>query len=504
MKVIKNSLISLILILTSVQLYAQTALNKSSLDVNLIKNEYSGDYGNGIFNFRDNYFGGGVTYNRFISPLFNWGAETSFGNYGYKQSAANRFNGQKLDLILFGTFKYPKGYLISEKSKFSSFLSLGIGLAGYLEKPSLKAIGVDPFKNPMIIVGSDLIVPVTAGFTYQISPKVALKYKYSFNLTNSDRRDENRGPEHLVYHGDLDNTNDFFGKHSLGLSFQLGNNTDDDNDGIADKLDICFGTPEGAKVDEQGCPIDSDKDGVEDYKDKCNNTPAGAAVTENGCPVDTDYDGVVDYLDKCNDTPVGVAVDYMGCPIDTDKDGIADYLDKCNDTPVGSEIDSTGCVIDTDSDGVPDSKDLCPCTPENIAVTSNGCPVDSDCDGVADYLDKCPDEKGIAPTGCVGVMSEVINELSPNSRMEIMIKDKILEVEIVRVNTESGKVDKKKSAEETDDIASYLQQFKVVKVKTTDNNYKLSIDEINKKLTSKGSENARAYLLILKETKTKE
>jgi OmpA-OmpF porin, OOP family len=90
---------------------------------------------------------------------------------------------------------------------------------------------------------------------------------------------------------------------------------DSDNDGVADDLDKCPGTPAGVKVDMDGCPVDSDKDGVPDYLDKCPGTPAGVKVDNDGCPVDSDNDGVADYLDKCPNTPAGTKVDAQGCPL---------------------------------------------------------------------------------------------------------------------------------------------------------------------------------------------
>jgi len=90
---------------------------------------------------------------------------------------------------------------------------------------------------------------------------------------------------------------------------------DSDNDGIVDNIDKCPNTPQGVKVNENGCPLDSDHDGVYDNVDKCPNTPAGVSVNVNGCPIDSDNDGVADYLDKCPNTPAGVKVDKNGCPV---------------------------------------------------------------------------------------------------------------------------------------------------------------------------------------------
>jgi outer membrane protein OmpA-like peptidoglycan-associated protein len=90
---------------------------------------------------------------------------------------------------------------------------------------------------------------------------------------------------------------------------------------------------------------DSDNDGVFDFYDKCKNTPEGFKVDKNGCPVDTDMDGVADYKDKCSDTPKGIPVDRFGCPLDSDKDGVADYEDSCVQTPLGVTVDPLGCPI---------------------------------------------------------------------------------------------------------------------------------------------------------------
>jgi len=91
--------------------------------------------------------------------------------------------------------------------------------------------------------------------------------------------------------------------------------------------------------------IDSDNDGIVDSMDKCPNTPEGVKVDKNGCQIDSDGDGVYDNVDKCPDTPAGVGVDVNGCPLDDDKDGVANYLDKCPDTPRGVVVDKNGCAL---------------------------------------------------------------------------------------------------------------------------------------------------------------
>ncbi|MCF0216647.1 MAG: OmpA family protein [Fibrobacteraceae bacterium] len=222
---------------------------------------------------------------------------------------------------------------------------------------------------------------------------------------------------------------------SLSWHFDAKTDKDEDGDGVVDEKDQCAHTPQGAKIDENGCPIDSDKDGVFDGLDQCTNTPEGAPVDSLGCPLDSDKDGVFDYMDKCpNSTPggsvnlegcesdfdkdgipdvidrcpntqSGIAVDSTGCPADADKDGVLDAFDKCPNTPAGLPVDLTGCPADADKDGIADAVDKCPNTPAGLPVDSTGCPADGDKDGVPDAMDKCPNTKAGASVnyeGCEG------------------------------------------------------------------------------------------------------
>ena len=108
---------------------------------------------------------------------------------------------------------------------------------------------------------------------------------------------------------------------------------DADNDGIADKDDLCPSQP--GKKEMKGCP-DKDADGLADKDDDCPEVKGPKAT--KGCP-DTDGDGLVDSKDDCPDVP-GL-VKYKGCPIpDRDRDGFNDEVDKCPE--VASKVNS-GC-----------------------------------------------------------------------------------------------------------------------------------------------------------------
>jgi outer membrane protein OmpA-like peptidoglycan-associated protein len=163
---------------------------------------------------------------------------------------------------------------------------------------------------------------------------------------------------------------------TAGLTFYWGGGKDSDNDGVKDKKDECPDTPQGATINEVGCPSDADGDGVFDGIDTCPDTPKGAIVDMIGCPLDTDQDGVPDGIDRCANTPPGVSVDNVGCPLDADKDGVFDTFDKCPDTPTGCKVDADGCNLDGDGDGVCDGLDKCPTTPADTQVKPDGCPID--------------------------------------------------------------------------------------------------------------------------------
>ncbi|HKQ18577.1 MAG TPA: OmpA family protein [Candidatus Eisenbacteria bacterium] len=202
------------------------------------------------------------------------------------------------------------------------------------------------------------------GFAIRISDKVGLRIdgrdiSYKVFVPSDGEERFRHGPE-------------IFGGISLGFG---GGVSDEDRDGVRDKVDQCPGTPVGARIDANGCPIDGDGDGVPDGIDKCDGTQRGATVDAVGCPADTDSDGVLDGIDKCSATPAGARVDANGCPADSDNDGVFDGADQCDGTPTGCTVNTNGCPSDSDNDGVCDGIDTCPDTPTTARVDQTGCPI---------------------------------------------------------------------------------------------------------------------------------
>jgi outer membrane protein OmpA-like peptidoglycan-associated protein len=353
-------------------------------------------------------------------------------------------------------------------SKFAPFVTLGLGIAGYSEIPSIKGGTTIPGSSPPAIQdlmirtgGIDLIIPFGAGISYHITKKLSVQYKYLFNYTFSDHRDMIRA----IYAKDPNQISDLalrtryssikgpdsFGKHLISIKYQLGNNVDTDNDGIADKKDLCLGTPAGVTVDRTGCPLDGDGDGVADYLDKCAGTVAGVKVDASGCPVDTDKDGIADYLDKCANTPAGVKTDASGCPIDSDKDGIADYLDKC-----------------------PNEKGI---------AANNGCP-----------------EVKVAEPVQPGTVVDPAKPADPKKPTvitpDITLKDKIMQIEITSVNFEFGKdAINKKFYEKLDAVVAILKQYKDIQVEVGGHTDNVGSSAVNEKLSAMRAGKVKDYLV---------
>ena len=175
---------------------------------------------------------------------------------------------------------------------------------------------------------------------------------------------------------------------AAGLNINWGMSSDQDGDGIFDKVDECRSIPEDRDGfdDLDGCPdYDNDKDGIPDSLDRCPLAPEDLDGFEDtdGCPdFDNDRDDVPDTLDKCPVEPEDRDNfrDEDGCP-DTDNDGdnVPDTVDKCPNNPEDIDLfeDADGCPdFDNDKDGIPDTSDNCLMEPEvfNGYKDEDGCP----------------------------------------------------------------------------------------------------------------------------------
>src|ERR1035437_8241720 len=161
---------------------AQTADYKFAVGLNVVKNEYNGDYGNGIFDFKQTmYPSAGLSLSDYLSPSFDFGLHGNYGNYGYYENVGNFFSGRKFDMSLFTHYKLNNGYILQKRSRFSPFISLGVVCASYGLNPLVDNSGTDRTLAPTIIIdGGDLIVPVGVGLKYRITDGFSIQYQYLY------------------------------------------------------------------------------------------------------------------------------------------------------------------------------------------------------------------------------------------------------------------------------------------------------------------------------------
>lgn len=311
--------------------------------------------------------------------------ETAFDNIGHNNrgwSLDNKF----LEIAALLDYEFFHNKRFDENGQFKRGLSPlifgGVGLA--FNDPE---VDFKNSTNPNITQDREeadkalLAIPVGLGLKYYISEAFALALETGIRLPISDYYDG-------VSLSASADQNDAYGFGGLKGYFRLGKASDQDDDGIADKHDLC---PEVYGLESfSGCP-DSDMDGIIDEEDKCPRL-AGSA-DKGGCP-DADNDGIIDPNDDCpndaGDARLG------GCP-DTDGDGIINSKDLCPN--IAGLKNMEGCP-DTDGDGITDAKDDCP--NEAGLNTNNGCPLlDADNDGIVDAEDDCPNMSGGSSTnGC--------------------------------------------------------------------------------------------------------
>jgi outer membrane protein OmpA-like peptidoglycan-associated protein len=370
------SLLTSVLSLTATSTFAQTSDQKLGLSIHGGLSDYSGDLSSKFFDtgnpFRAHFGLSGMYY---LNSWLDAGISGTYGHFGYTQTVGPTFNVNLFQANAQLRLKLNNGVILKEDSRIRPFILGGIGMANY------GAIGSNP-----AVGGTDLTLTSGAGLTFAMTEQIGLNYTLLYGHTYGDDQDFYEG-----FSGGFDQ----FMIHQIGVVFSLGKVVDTDNDGVSDKKDKCPTTPEGVKVDAEGCAIDTDKDGIADHLDKCPEV-AGTKALE-GCP-DSDGDGITDLEDACPQV-AGVA-SAKGCP-DADGDGIVDSEDACPN--VAGLEKYKGCP-DTDGDGVIDSEDNCP---KVAGLTSlAGCP-DSDGDGVTDSKDKCPTIAGIASNdGCPEVTKE--------------------------------------------------------------------------------------------------
>lgn len=393
----KRSLLTFRLLLTGfflLALYqpalAQTPERRTSVGLLVSGLQYKGDFGSDFWKTDNIKLAPGLAINQYLFRGLDLNSQIFYGELTGRRDANNYFATTLINVNLGFKLKLNNGWALKENAFFQPYLLASSGWTYTSQAGRRDSITRIDINKGYV----DLFT--AAGINFRLGGGVSLFVQSG---------------QHLPLNANLDGTAelvtprwaDRFLQHTVGLTFNMGQSLDADEDGVADRLDKCAGTPPGVAVNESGCPLDGDLDGVPDYLDACA-TEAGTTEA-HGCP-DKDNDGVSDQEDSCPDAAGPPAL--RGCP-DADSDGITDAEDKCPDTAAGTTVDFTGCPIPNDSTAAPAP-----------AAAANP---DSDGDGVPNAQDGCPNSAGPASNGgCPEIVSAVrqkLREATKSIRFEL-------------------------------------------------------------------------------------
>ena len=431
---------------------AQTEDKKWNVGLHAGVTQYSGDLGRDWYKTDNSMYGfGGLSVSRYLGKLFDVNLLLSKGTIGYHNHETAGFR--------------------SDFNAASINLRFNMVAPEYIIRPYVFAgVGAILFDNQVNFHQEkyDFMAPSAGGgINIRLTPVIMLNLQETFMFSNHDGRDGIDNAD-----GDF-NKKDSYVTHMAGLTFNMGNSFDTDQDGVSDKKDNCPDTPAGVAVDKMGCPLDKDADGVPDYMDNCPDISGSKML--NGCP-DKDNDGVEDSKDQCPDQAGTAALN--GCP-DADGDGVADKDDKCVNTKSGTKVDSNGCPMDSDKDGVTDDIDRCPDVAGVVAL--NGCP-DTDGDGVVDIDDKCPNAKGTpANSGCPEITKADIVKIT-------YIGSKLF----FENNSDKLKV---ASLSQLDALILILNKYQAAKLTIEGHTDSVGADDFNMTLSQKRSNSVKQYLI---------
>ncbi|WP_324670906.1 OmpA family protein [Hymenobacter sp. GOD-10R] len=349
---------------------AQTAERRTSIGINGSVLQYKGDFGSEYWQFTQKRYAPGLAINQYLTKGIDLNAQLFYGQLTGQPSTTTSFTSTLVNANVGFKFKLNNGWALKEKAVIQPYLFAGSGWTFASRTGLADGIRINTEKGYVDVLAG-------AGLNLRLGGSLGLFVQSS---------------QHLPMYADLDGLTqekpsrwaDRFLQHTVGLTINLGQAPDADEDGVPDRLDQCPHTPNDIEVDAHGCPLDDDKDGVPNYQDQCPSIPGKPEV--HGCP-DRDNDGVDDVDDACPDKPG--SIELHGCP-DTDQDGVSDSDDQCPDTPVGTAVNAQGCPapsvasdtvvstksasssLDIDGDGVPNTEDRCP--DHAGPVTNHGCP----------------------------------------------------------------------------------------------------------------------------------
>ena len=136
---------------------------------------------------------------------------------------------------------------------------------------------------------SSMALPIGGGIKFNLTENVDVNLGFNYNMAFTDYVDNVKSSGNdaylfssvsLTYHFSM--LPKELKEKYFKVDYSVIDNSDSDNDGLIDVVDLCPSNPKGVKVDAKGCPVDSDRDGIPDYADKEPKSKPGAIVNLDG------------------------------------------------------------------------------------------------------------------------------------------------------------------------------------------------------------------------------
>lgn len=210
---------------------------------------------------------------------------------------------------------------------------------------------------------SSIIIPMSAGIRFYLSPLVDIGAEYTTRSTfivNLDGATNSNLQGGRFY--------DFYNMPNIFITFNLGSNMKARNLEWTEATEKLYDELIKAKQEAQKQILELKKENellllqmkrelnaqmLENQRKADSTLRATQAAMKN----DSDSDGVSNVFDKEPNSPAGAIVDGGGKMLDVDKDGVPDYIDKCPTVPgkvsnFGCPLQPTKAQLATISDGI--------------------------------------------------------------------------------------------------------------------------------------------------------
>ncbi|WP_311136260.1 outer membrane beta-barrel protein [Hymenobacter cellulosivorans] len=232
--------IALVLLACPPAAQAQTAERRTGLGLVANGLQYQGDFGSDYWKLDNTRIAPGLMINQYLGKGLDLNSQLFYGELTGRRSPDTHFTTTLINVNLGFKLKLNNGWALKENSFIQPYLLAAPGFTYASRAGQFGGSRIDLDKGYLDLFAA-------AGISLRLGPGVSLFVQSG---------------QHLPLNANLDGTveqatprwADRFLQHSVGLTFNLGQALDMDEDGVSDRLDKCPNTPAGVTVDEKGCP----------------------------------------------------------------------------------------------------------------------------------------------------------------------------------------------------------------------------------------------------------